>query len=154
MISFLAVPQGLLLNHFSRVQLWDPIDGSPPGSPVPGILQASTTEWVAISFSNAWKWKVKVKPLSRVRLCDPWTAAHQAPPSMEFSTQEYWSGKAYRILIPRPGMEPMPPAVDVQTPNQWTTRESQSDQFWVESNFLLRQISILYIYHFINSRIC
>ena len=43
--------------------LWDPIDGSPPGSPVPGILQARTLEWVAISFSNAWKWKVKVKSL-------------------------------------------------------------------------------------------
>ena len=46
--------------------LWDPIDGSPRGSPVPGILQARTLEWVAISFSNAWKWKVKVKSLSRV----------------------------------------------------------------------------------------
>ena len=42
----------LLLSHFSRVQLCDPIDGSPPGSPVPGILQARTLEWVAISFSN------------------------------------------------------------------------------------------------------
>ena len=73
--------------------LWDPIDGSPPGSPVPGILQARTLEWVAISFSNAWKWKVKVKSLSRVRLfTTPWTAAHQAPHSMEFSRQEYWSG--------------------------------------------------------------
>ena len=60
--------------------LWDPIDGSPPGSPVPGILQARTLEWVAISFSNAWKWKVKVKPISRVRLlATPWTAAYQAP---------------------------------------------------------------------------
>ena len=73
--------------------LCDPIDGSPPGSPVPGILQARTLEWVAISFSNAWKWKVKVKSLSRVRLlATPWTAAHQAPPSMGFSRQEYWSG--------------------------------------------------------------
>ena len=73
--------------------LCDPIDGSPPGSPVPGILQARTLEWVAISFSNAWKWKVKVKPLSHVRLfVTPWTAAHQAPPSMGFSRQEYWSG--------------------------------------------------------------
>ena len=61
--------------------LFDPIDGSPPGSPVPGILQARTLEWVAISFSNAWKWKVKVKSLSRVQLlATPWTAAHQAPP--------------------------------------------------------------------------
>ena len=73
--------------------LCDPIDGSPPGSPVPGILQARTVEWVAISFFNAWKWKVKVKSLSRVRLlATPWTAAHQAPPSMGFSRQEYWSG--------------------------------------------------------------
>ena len=73
--------------------LCDPIDGSPPGSPVPGILQARTLEWVAISFSNAGKWKVKVKSLSRVRLlATPWTAAYQAPPSMGFSRQEYWSG--------------------------------------------------------------
>ena len=73
--------------------LCDPIDGSPPGSPVPGILQARTLKWVAISFSTAWKWKVKVKLLSRVRLlATPWTAAHQAPPSMGFSRQEYWSG--------------------------------------------------------------
>ena len=73
--------------------LCDPIDGSPPGSPAPGILQARTLEWVAISFSNAWKWKVKVKSLSRVwLLATPWTAAHQTPPSMGFSRQEYWSG--------------------------------------------------------------
>ena len=73
--------------------LWDPIDGSPPGSPVPGILQARTLEWVAISFSNAGKWKVKVKSLSRVRpSATPWTAAYQAPPPMGFSRQEYWSG--------------------------------------------------------------
>ena len=77
----------------SCLTLCDPIDGSPPGSPVPGILQATTLEWVAISFSNAWKWKVKVKSLSRVRLFEtPWTAAHQAPLSMGFSRQEYWSG--------------------------------------------------------------
>ena len=73
--------------------LGDPIDGSPPGSPVSGILQARTLEWVAISFSNAWKWKVKVKSLSHVWLFStPWTAAHQAPPPMGFSRQEYWSG--------------------------------------------------------------
>ena len=70
----------------------DPIDGSPPGSPVPGILQARVLEWVAISFSNAWKWKVKGKSLSRVQLlATPWTAAYQAPPSTGFSRQEYWS---------------------------------------------------------------
>ena len=73
--------------------LCDPIDGSPLGSPVPGILHARTLEWVAISFSNEWKWKMKVKLLIRVRLSEtPWTAAYQAPPSMGFSRQEYWSG--------------------------------------------------------------
>ena len=79
--------------------LWDPIDGSPPGSPVPGVLQARTLEWVAISFSNAWKWKVKVKSLSRVGLFPtPRAAAYQAPPSMKFSRQEYWSG----VPLPSP----------------------------------------------------
>ena len=73
--------------------LCDPRDSSPPGSPVPGILQARTLEWVAISFSNAWKWKVKMKSLRHVRLfATPWTAAYQAPLSMGFSRQEYWSG--------------------------------------------------------------
>ena len=73
--------------------LCDSIDGSPPGSTTPWILQARTLEWVAIAFSNAWKWKVKVKSLSRVWLfTTPWTAAYQAPPSMGFSRQAYWSG--------------------------------------------------------------
>ena len=73
--------------------LWGPRDGSPPGSPVPGIIQARTLEWVAISFSNAWKWKVKVKSLSHVQLvATPWTAAYQSPLSVGFSKQEYWSG--------------------------------------------------------------
>ena len=80
--------------------LRDPIDGSPPGSLVPGILQARTLEWVAISFSNAWKRKVKVKSLSRVRpLATPWTAAYQVPPSMGFSRQEYWSGVPLPSLL-------------------------------------------------------
>ena len=79
--------------------LCDPIDGSPTGSPVPGILQARILEWVAISFSNAWKWKVKAKSLSHVRLLAiPWTAAYQAPPSMGFSRQEYRSG----VPLPSP----------------------------------------------------
>ena len=76
----------------SCLTLCDPIDGSPPGSSVPGILQARTLEWAAISFSNAWKWKVKVKLLRVWLLATPWTAAYQAPPSMGFSRQEYWSG--------------------------------------------------------------
>ena len=79
--------------------LCDPIDGSPPGPAVPGILQARTLEWVAVSSFSAWKWKVKVKSLSRVRLlATPWTAAYQAPPSMGFSRQEYWSG----VPLPSP----------------------------------------------------
>ena len=73
--------------------LCDPTEGRPSGSPVPGILKARTLKWVAISFSNAWKWKVKVKLLSCVQLLAmPWTAAYQAPPSMGLSRQEYWSG--------------------------------------------------------------
>ena len=80
--------------------LCNPIDGSPSGSPIPGILQAGTLAWVAISFSNARKWKVKVKSLSCVRLfATPWTAAYQAPPSMGFSRQEYWSGLSLEGLI-------------------------------------------------------
>ena len=79
--------------------LCDPIDGSPPGSPVPGILQARTLAWVAIIFSSAWKWKLKRKSLGRVRLlATPWTASHQAPPSMGLSRQEYWS----RVPLPSP----------------------------------------------------
>ena len=80
--------------------LCNPIDGSPPGSPFPGILQARTLEWVAIFFSIAWKWKVKVKSLSPVWLfATPWTAAYQAPPLMGVSRQEYWSG----VPLPSPG---------------------------------------------------
>ena len=103
----MAFIQNLILNHSLLLDaaaaaaklfqacptLCDPIDGSPLGTSVPGILQARTVEWVAISFSNAWKWKVKVKSLSHAQLlATPWTAAHQAPPSMGFSRQEYWSG--------------------------------------------------------------
>ena len=80
----------------------NPIGSSPPASSVPGILQARTLEWVAISFSNAWKWKVKVKSLSRVRFFStPWTAAHQAPPSMGFSRQDYWSW----VPLPSPWLQ-------------------------------------------------
>ena len=77
----------------------DPVDSSPPGSPIPGILQERTLEWVASSFSYAWKWKVRVKSLSHVWfLATPWTAAYQAPLSMGFSRQEYWSG----VPLPSP----------------------------------------------------
>ena len=94
-----TTPEKHLLQAAKLLQscptLCNPIDGSPPGSPVPGILQARTLAWVAISFSNAWKWKVKVKLLSRVRpSATPWTAACQAPPSTGSSRQEYWSGGA------------------------------------------------------------
>ena len=92
--------QLLCLSHAAAAKslqscptLCDPMDGSPAGSPISGILQARTLEWVAISFSNAWKWKVKVKSLSHVwLLAIPWTAAYQAPLPMGFSRQENWSG--------------------------------------------------------------
>ena len=101
--------------------LCDPVDGSPPDSPVPGIFQARTLEWVAISFSNAWKWKVKGKSLSHVRLLAiPWTAAYQALPSMEFSRQEYWSG------VPLPS----PSKANYYTPN--TTSNENDNCFWRE----------------------
>ena len=91
----------LLLSCFSRVRLCDPRDGNPPGSAVPGILQARTLEWVAISFFNAWKWKAKVKSLSHVWLsATPWTAAYRAPPSTGFSRQEHWSG----VPLPSPSV--------------------------------------------------
>ena len=97
--TFLEAAAAAAKSLQSCQTLCDPIDGSPPGSPIPGIFQARTLEWVAISFSNSGKWKVKVKSLSRVRLfATPWTAAYQAPPSMGFSSQEYWS----RVPLPSP----------------------------------------------------
>ena len=102
----------------SCLTLCDPRDGSPPGSAIPGILQARTLEGVSISFSNAWKWKVKVKSLSRFRLfTTPWTAAHQAPPSMGFSKKEYWSG----VPFPSPMLE--------SEKLKWS-RSVQSDSLW------------------------
>ena len=96
--------------------LCDPRDGSPPASSVPGILQARTLEWAAISFSSAWKWKGKVKSLSRVRLLvTPWSAAHQAPPSTGFSRQEFWSG------VPSP------------SPKSFLTCTQILKHFWVSS---------------------
>ena len=92
-LALLAAAAAAAKSLQSCLTLCNPIDGSPPGFPIPGILQARTLGWVAISFSNAWKWKVKVKWFSPVRpSATPWTAGHQAPPSMGFSRQEYWSG--------------------------------------------------------------
>ena len=97
----------------SCLTLCEHIDGSPPGSPVPGILQARTLEWVAISFSNAWKWKVKVNLLSHAwLLATPWTAAFQAPPSMGFSRQEYLSGVPHYLPQLRHGSNLIPPNID------------------------------------------
>ena len=96
LISAAAAAASKLLQ--SCLALCDPIDGSPPGFPVAGILQARTLEWVAISFSNAWKWKVKVKLLSHVWLSNPMTAAYQAPLSVGFSRQGYWN----RLPLPSP----------------------------------------------------
>ena len=96
--------------------LCDPIDGSPPGSPVPGILQARTLEWAAISFSSGWKWKVKAESLSRVQLlATPWTAAHQAPPSLGFCRQEYWSGAPLlSLMLPLQGGASLVPAQETK----------------------------------------
>ena len=104
--------------------LCNPIDGSPPGSFVPEILQARTLEWVAISFSNAWKWKVKVKLLSRVQLlATPWTAVHQAPPSMGFSRQEYWSG----LSLPSPNLFKEVRPEKAMAPHQYPCLENPMD---------------------------
>ena len=98
MLSYVSSLCILILNPAAKLlqscpTLCDPRDGSPPGSAVPGILQARTLEWVAIFFSNGWKWKVKMKSLSLVwLLATPWTAAYQAPPFMGFARQKYWSG--------------------------------------------------------------
>ena len=101
-LSYVVHLQLLLLLLQSCPTLCDPIDGGPLGSVISGILQARTLEWVAISFSSAWKWKVKVKSLSHVRLfMTPWTTAHQVPLSMGFSRQEYWSG----LPLPSPHLQ-------------------------------------------------
>ena len=110
--------------------LCDPRDGSPPDSPVPGILQARTLEWIAISFSNAWKWKVKEKSLSRVRLlATPQTAAYKAPPSMGFARQEYWSG------VPLPSLHLTPTTCQVPTSpgngiHRWVNRSALKSWLW------------------------
>ena len=112
--------------------LCDPIDGSPPGSPIPGILQARTLEWVAIAFSSAGKWKVKVKSLSLVRLlATPWTAAHQAPPPMGFSRQEYWSGVPLSSPMLHRGCD------------KWGLTVSQVNEVGLRGNILLRRNRML-----------
>ena len=134
----------------SRPTLCDPIDGSPPGSPGPGILQARTLEWVAISFSNAWKWKVKVKSFSRVRLlATPWTAAYQAPPSMGFSRQEYWSG----LPLPSPGSwQRLFIAVtqkEMKTDGEWTSSTKRWQEERVHSSRVLKMLRRLKWYGFL-----
>ena len=110
----------------SCLTLCNPVDDSPPGSPVPGILQARTLEWVAISFSNAWKWKVKVKSLSHVWLFPtPWTAAHQAPPSMDFPGKRTGVG-CHSLLLGQ----------SKEGPNAWATDLSENPMtavsLWIE----------------------
>ena len=106
--------------------LCNPMDCSPPGFSVPGILQVRTLEWVAISFSNAWKWKVKVKSLSRVwPSATPWTAALQAPLSIGFSRQEYWSG----VPLPSPFIHPNLPSTVLIFPSGCLFSSSFSPHF-------------------------
>ena len=113
-----------------RPTLCDPIDSSPPGSLVPGILQARTLEWVAISFSNAWKWKVKGKSLSRVRLLvTPWTVAYQAPPSMGFSRQESWSG----VPLPSPWIVIKQSKMSISSLPVPLMKVTTTDIFWGEN---------------------
>ena len=126
----------------SLLTLCDPIDGSPPGSATPGILQRRTLEWVAISFSSAWKWKMKVKSLSCVQLlATPWTAAYQAPLSMGFSRQECWSGLPFPSPgdLPDPGIEPRSPALQADA-----LPSEPPGQFWtLSSSFLFPSFSSL-----------
>ena len=110
--------------------LCDPIDGSPPGSSVPGILQARILEWVAISFPNAWKWKVKVKSLSHAwLLATPWTGTYQAHPSMGFSRQEYWSG------VPLPS----PYTLYVHWNITWSSLELRAYNLWNQHTNIQRK---------------
>ena len=123
-----AAAAGAAKSLQSCPTLCDPIDSSPPGCPVPGILQARTLEWVAISFSNSWKWNVKVKLLSRVwLLAAPWTAAYQALPSMGFSRQEYWSG----VPLPSPNAEAKTPIFWPPDAKNWLIgKDSDAGKDW------------------------
>ena len=132
-VFYLAAAAAAAKSLQSYPTLCDPIDGSPPGSPVPGILQARTLEWVAISFSNAWKWKVKVKSLSRVwLLVTPWTAAYQASPSMGFSRQEYWSG----VPLPSPLLPWWPPNCSGKAVLSLAVQKVMPFDIWVVSKLL------------------
>ena len=138
----------LIYGHIYIYSLCDPIDDSPPGFPVPGILQARTLEWVATSFSNAWKWKVKMKSLSHVRLfATPWTAAYQAPPSMGFSRQEYWSGVPLPSLhiythtdLPRLTMGLHPKIPNINWKYKWKT-------YLINLIFQTSELSLTYLEH-------
>ena len=146
-LVFTAAAAAALLQ--SCLTLCDPTDGSPPGSPVPGILQARTLEWVAISSSNAWKWKVKVKLLSRVRLlATPWTAVYQAPPSMGFSRQEYWSGGADAFSASPPGTSIMWKRVCLIW-SQSPLKLSANFKFYFLLLFWLGSIKILHKFSFL-----
>ena len=149
-----------MLSHFSRVRLCvTPIDGSPPGSPVPGILQARTLEWVAISFSNAWKWKGKVKSLSCVQLlATPWTEAYQAPPSMGFSRQEYWSGVPLPVHHQLPEFtqthvhevgDAIQPSYPLSSPSPPALKLSQHQGLfrWVSSSHLVAKVLEFQLQH-------
>ena len=131
--------------------LCNPRDGRSPGSPVPWILQSRMLEWVAISFSNAWKWKVKVKSLSQVWLqATPWTAAYQAPPSMGLSRQEYWSG------VPLPSPVPKSYKLTILNPsNQFSEAEFSSSFSLLYNTFQnLSTISFLFLIIFLCSYHC
>ena len=120
-------------SHQSCLTLCDPIDGSPPGFPVPGILQARTLEWFAVSFSNEWKWKVRVKSLSRVRLfMTPWTAAYWAPPPMGVPRQEYWRG----LPLPSPMIKQMGKNMN----NKWIQGRGRMISLYYSCNFSLFEI--------------
>ena len=106
--------------------LCDPVDSSPSGSPVPRILQARTLEWVAIPFSNAWKWKVKGKSLSRVwLLATPRSAAYQGPLPMGFSRQEYWS----EVPLPSPNVLCIYPKLCLQVGSAFWLRTYLTNQY-------------------------
>ena len=131
--------------------LCNPRDSSPQGFPVPGIIQARTLDWVVMSFSNAWKWKVKVRSLSCISLlATPRTAAYQAPPCMRFSRQEYWSG----LPLPSP-LSPsrLPPFTHLSPPHKpslpyvnWASQEGCL--FYLRSSLWSSDLPLFYFHGF------